>query len=52
LASDLKPSIPQLEAFLTAYLRKNPEVFHDPNAALKTNLRRMIRIYDFLKYGQ
>ena len=52
LAGDLKTSIPQLEAFLTAYLRKNPEVFHDPNAALKTNLRRMIRIYDFLKYGQ
>jgi len=52
LASDLKTSIPQLEAFLTTYLRKNPEVFHDPNAALKTNLRRMIRIYDFLKYGQ
>lgn len=52
LANDLTTSIPQLEAFLTAYLVKNPNVFHENKSALKTNLRRMIRIYDFLKYGQ
>jgi hypothetical protein len=52
LANDLKTSIPHLETFLTTYLQKNPEVFHEDNSALKTNLRRMIRIYDFLKYGQ
>jgi hypothetical protein len=38
--------------FLPPALEDLAEVFHDPNSALKTNLRRMIRIYDFLKYGQ
>jgi SIR2-like domain len=51
-AIDLESSTAQLEEFLTAFLQANPHVFQGNNSSLKTNLRRMIRIYDFLKYGQ
>lgn len=52
LAEDLEYSLLSLETYLANYLRTNPDVFQSDQSALKTNLRRMIRIYDFLKYGQ
>ena len=42
----------QLETFLNEYITSNPEVFRDGKPGDKTNLKRLIRIYDWLKYGQ
>ena len=39
-----------LEIFLNHYLSKNPDAFSSDDSALKTNLRRLIRIYDWIKY--
>ncbi len=52
LADDLESSVPQIESFLKKYLEENPGILHKENPGSKTNLRRMIKIYDFLKYGQ
>lgn len=52
MANDLEASVSELEKFLEVYLQKNPDVFRSGQSGVKTNLRRMIRIYDFLKYGK
>ncbi len=39
-------------AYLYAYMLKNKEVLSGSNGTLKTNLRRVIKIYDWLKYGK
>ena len=39
----------QLENFLKDYLKKHPDVLNSNSA---TNFRRLIRIYDWLKYGK
>lgn len=45
-------NITELEIFLKNFLIENPNVFSASNfsQSVKTNLRRLIRIYDFLKY--
>ncbi len=40
----------ELEEFLKNYLISNPDVFKTGNNTDKTNLRRLIKIYDWLKY--
>lgn len=52
MASDLETSVSALGKYLEEYLQGNRDVFRSGQPALKTNLRRMIRIYDFLKYGK
>lgn len=53
IANDLVDSLAELEKFLKQYLIENPDALSPKaNGGLKTDLRRMIRIYDFLKYGQ
>ena len=45
-------SIAELETFLKEHITSNPEVLHAGKSGDKTNLKRLIRIYDWLKYGQ
>jgi len=40
----------ELETFLKDYLKKNPDIFKTGKSGDKTNLRRLIKIYDWLKY--
>ena len=44
--------IEQLQLFLHKFLTENPEILSKTvtNQTIKTNLRRLIRILDFLKY--
>ena len=49
---DLEASLPQLEKFLRDYLTNCPKTIHSGKQADKTNLKRVIRIYDWLKYGK
>jgi hypothetical protein len=38
--------------YLRSYLKRNPEALKSPSISLKTNLKRVIKIYDWLKYGK
>jgi hypothetical protein len=49
---DLEASLPQLEQFLRDYLTNCPETIHAGKQSDKTNLKRVIRIYDWLKFGK
>ena len=49
---DLEASLPQLEQFLQDYLNNCPDTIRDGKQGDKTNLKRVIRIYDWLKYGK
>jgi hypothetical protein len=49
---DLEASLPQLEQFLRDYLTNCPETILTGKQGDKTNLKRVIRIYDWLKYGK
>jgi hypothetical protein len=49
---DIKASFPQLEKFLRDYLTDCPETIHTGKQGDKSNLKRLIRIYDWLKYGK
>jgi hypothetical protein len=49
---NLEACLPQLEQFLQDYLKNCPETIHNGKQADKTNLKRVIRIYDWLKYGK
>jgi hypothetical protein len=49
---DLEGSLPQLERFLRDYLTNRPETIRTGKQGDKTNLKRVIRIYDWLKYGK
>jgi len=40
-----------LEQYLKQFIHSNPNVFDCDNTTLKTNFRRLIRIYDWLKFG-
>lgn len=43
----------ELEDFLLDFMKQQPDIFKTPeNSPLKTNFRRLIRIYDWLKYGR
>lgn len=43
----------ELEGFLLDFMKQQPDIFKTPeNSPLKTNFRRLIRIYDWLKYGR
>ena len=44
--------LPQLEAFLRDYLTSHPENLKSGKQTDRTNLKRVIRIYDWLKYGK
>jgi hypothetical protein len=48
---DLERNLPRLEAFLKDYLTECPKTLHTGKQADKTNLKRLIRLYDWLKYG-
>ena len=41
-----------LEQYLKQFLDSNPNIFDYDNTLLKTNFRRLIRIYDWLKFGK
>lgn len=49
---DLEACLPQLEQFLQGYLKDCPETIRTGKQGDKTNLKRVIRIYDWLKYGK
>ena len=49
---DFESSFAELESFLQDYLLDRPTALSAGRSGDKTNLRRVIRIYDFLKYGQ
>lgn len=49
---NLETCLPQLERFLQDYLKNCPETIQTGKQADKTNLKRVIRIYDLLKYGK
>lgn len=40
----------KLDKFLKEYLNTNPDIFKTARSADKTNFRRLIKIYDWLKY--
>lgn len=48
---NLEDCLPQLEKFLKDYLTNCPDTIHTGRQGDKTNLKRVIRIYDWLKYG-
>jgi len=39
-----------LEVFLNKYIVRYPNILEDSNSQNKTNFRRLISIYDWLKY--
>ena len=41
-----------LERYLQRLFHENPEILSSQNVQLRTNLRRLIRIYDYLKGKQ
>ena len=41
---------PQLGELLKKYYNDNPNIFKDGKPNLKTNFRRFVKIYDWLKY--
>ena len=41
-----------LEQYLNNFFKTNPDVFKSDKTQLKTNFRRLIRIYDWLKFGK
>lgn len=47
-------SVEDLEKFLKTLFQENINILHDRNikSSLKTNIRRLIRIYDYLKWGK
>lgn len=47
-----KINLDLLEKFLKDFLAKNPGVLYQRNLPERTNLRRLIKIYDWLKYGR
>lgn len=49
---NLEQEIDYLETFLTSYLKEHSEVLEGANQGLKTNLKRIIKIYDWLKYAK
>ncbi len=51
-ASDNALTVENIELFLIKYLQENFDVLNGINQSLKTNLRRVIKIYDWLKYGK
>ena len=50
LLSNLEDSKDELRDFLKSYLNANPTVLELKEAPSKTNLRRLIKIYDWLEY--
>jgi len=49
---DFEATLPELEQYLRNYLRECPAALATGKSGDKTNLKRVIRIYDFLKYGK
>lgn len=45
-------NVDDLERYLSDRLTSNPQIFEKLTSDEKTNLRRLIRIYDYLKYGK
>lgn len=45
-------NVDDLEEYLKSLFAKNPDVLETALSAEKTNLRRIIRLYDYLKYGK
>ena len=47
-----KINIEELEEILIEIFKKDNNILESDNNSLKSNLRRAIRIYDYLKYGR
>ncbi len=47
-----KINIHELEQILVEIFKKDNNILESENGSLKSNLRRAIRIYDYLKYGK
>jgi hypothetical protein len=52
LLIELESCLNEMGEFLTDYIKKNPTALTGPAQGLKTNLKRVIKIYDWLKYGK
>ena len=44
--------LPELAKVLEDYLTEHPDALRDGKSGDKTNLKRVIRIFDWLKYGK
>ena len=47
-----KISIDELETVLKNLFEKNANILHEEATPVKTNIRRLILIYDYLKWGK
>lgn len=47
-----KINVDELEKILVEIFKKDNDILESGNNSLKSNLRRVIRIYDYLKYGR
>jgi len=47
---DIENHIEELHAFIKGYLTEHPDALTSANGGLKTNLKRLIKIYDYLVY--
>lgn len=47
-----KISIDELETILKDLFEQNRNILHEEKAPVKTNIRRLILIYDYLKWGK
>ncbi|NLX26174.1 MAG: hypothetical protein GXY61_09495 [Lentisphaerae bacterium] len=52
LLTNLEACEGELQGFLSSYMEKNPTALTESGQVLKTNLKRVIKIYDWLKYGK
>lgn len=52
LLTDEALTVENIGGFLKNYLNKNKIALNGTNQSLKTNLKRVIKIYDWLKYGK
>lgn len=47
-----KVNVAELEQILKEIFTENPDVLKSPVAGIATDVRRLIRIYDYLKWGK
>lgn len=52
LLMNLQDAEVEIGEFLAGYFEKNPDALTKSGQAVKTNLKRVIKIYDWLKYGK
>jgi hypothetical protein len=52
LLTQIEDTEDELGAFIKSYLSKHPDALTAENGGLKTNLKRLIKIYDYLVFGK